>query len=186
MPSDDFESVSLGDESPGPSSPPRKTPAEKKKRKRKRQNEIKKAKKEIVQEAFNDLVQHLHSILPRKPHAGTDGDELDRFCRKYFEGDFKGVFAANTHPEDMSKGYYIINTDPFQLPGTHWTAVADGLFYDSFDRKSTKLFPEVTLHGTGKSSKTRQKISESNCGERCIAFLVCFKEFGAAAAQKFL
>ena len=159
---------------------------EKKKRKRKRQNEIKKAKKEIVQGAFNDLVQHLHSIIPRNAHEGTDSDVLDQFCRQYFEGDFKGVFAANTHPEDMSRGYYIINTDPFQLPGVHWTAVADGLFYDSFDRKSTKLFPEVVLEGTGKSVKTRQKISESNCGERCIAFLVCFKEFGAVPAQKFL
>ncbi len=68
------------------------------------------------------------------------------------------------------------------------TAGVDGesCFYDSFDRKSTQLFPEVVLPGTGKNPSTAQHIEESNCGERCIAWLVCVSEFGIKAAKDFL
>ena len=164
--------------------------AEQKKVHRKRQKQIKKARKAEVQESFNDLVTFIPSVLPRNPHGGTNSDDLDRLARMQFGDKFKGVFAANTHPEDMSDGYFIINTDPFQMPGVHWTAVAgtpEGIcFYDSFDRKSTQLFPEVVLPGTGKNPETAQRIEESNCGERCIAWLVCVSEFGIKAAKDYL
>jgi hypothetical protein len=157
-----------------------------KKNHRERQKVAKKATKATVEGVFNDLVMHIASTLPRNHHEGTDSNELDLFCREHFPHQFKGVFAANTHPADMSNGFYIINTDPFKLPGEHWTAVADGLFYDSFDRKSTKLFPEVLLKGTGKNRNTAQRATESNCGERCLAFFVCYNEFGRAACEKYL
>lgn len=157
-----------------------------KKNRRERQKVAQKAKKETVEGCFNDLVMHIASVLPRNHHKGTDGSELDAFCREHFPHQFKGVFAANTHPTDMTNGFFIINTDPFRLPGEHWTAVADGLFYDSFDRKSTKLFPEVLLKGTGKNRNTVQHSAESNCGERCLAFFVCYNEFGRAACEKYL
>ena len=159
---------------------------ETKKNRRERQKVAKKATKATVEGVFNDLVMHIASVLPRNHHEGTDGSELDAFCREHFSQQFKGVFAANTHPADMSNGFFIINTDPFKLPGEHWTAVADGLFYDSFDRKSTKLFPEVLLKGTGKNRNTAQRATESNCGERCLAFFVIFNEFGRAACEKYL
>lgn len=160
--------------------------AETKKNRRGRQKVAKKATKAVVEACFNDLVMHIATTLPRNHHEGTDGSELDAFCREHFSQQFKGVFAANTHPADMSNGFFIINTDPFKLPGEHWTAVADGLFYDSFDRKSTKLFPEVILKGTGKNRNTAQRATESNCGERCLAFFVIFNEFGRAACEKYL
>lgn len=160
--------------------------AESKKRGRDRRNIAKKATKQTVEACFNDLVNHLASTVPRNQHKGTDGVELDAFCREHFPHQFKGVFAADTYPQDMSDGFYIINTDPFKLPGEHWTAVANGLFYDSFDRKSTKLFPEVLLPTTGKNKNTAQVASESNCGERCLAFFVIYNEFGPAAASKYL
>jgi hypothetical protein len=160
--------------------------AEVKKNRRERQKVAKKATKAMVEACFNDLVMHIATTLPRNHHEGTDGSELDAFCREHFSQQFKGVFAANTHPADMSNGFFIINTDPFKMPGEHWTAVADGLFYDSFDRKSTKLFPEVILKGTGRNRNTAQRATESNCGERCLAFFVCFNEFGRAACEKYL
>lgn len=162
-----------------------KTP-EAKRKKRTRQNIAKRVRKATVQEIFNDLVAHLATIVPRNVHGGTDASSLDEFCRAHFESEYKGIFAANTHPSDMSRGFFIINTDPFRLPGEHWTAVADGLFYDSFDRKSSKLFPEVILPATGKNRNTEQKATESNCGERCLAFFVVYKEFGRTAAEKYL
>ena len=157
---------------------------------RQRQKQVKKARKADVQSLFNELVSFLPSVLARNPHGGTDGDDLAELGKMQFGDKFKGVFAANTHPQDMSDGFFVINTDAFQMPGVHWTAVAgtpQGVcFYDSFDRKSTQLFPDVVLPGTGKNPSTAQRIEESNCGERCIAWLVCVSEFGIKAAKDYL
>ena len=160
--------------------------AEHKKNRRERQKVARKATKQTVEGCFNDLVMHIASTIERNQHGGTDTEALDLFCREHFQHQFKGVFASDTYPTDMTNGFYIINTDPFKLPGEHWTAVADGLFYDSFDRKSTKLFPQVLLKGTGKNRNTEQRASESNCGERCLAFFVIYNEFGRAAAERYL
>ena len=167
------------------------TPHEdRKKSRQKRHKNLQKARKKEVQDAFRCLVEFIATIVPRNPHDGTSGDDLDKVCRMQFGDRFKGVFAADTHPKDMSDGFYIINTDKFAMPGTHWTAVAgvppDICFYDSFDRKSTTLFPEVVLPATGNSPNVRQRIKESNCGERCVAFLTCVAEFGIPACKKFL
>ena len=163
---------------------------DRKKARNKRHKNLQKARKKEVQEAFKNLVEFIATIVPRNPHDGTSGDDLDKLCKMQFGDRFKGVFAADTHPKDMSEGFYIINTDPFAMPGTHWTAVAgvppDIVFYDSFDRKSTTLFPEVILPATGSSPNVRQRIKESNCGERCVAFLTCVTEFGIHACKKYL
>ena len=155
-----------------------------------RRKNLHKARKKEVQTAFKCLVEFMATLIPRNQHDGTSGEELDNICRMQFGDYFKGIYAANTHPKDMSEGFFIINTDPFSLPGTHWTAVAgvppDVVFYDSFDRKSTQLFPEVVLPSTGSNSEVRQRIRESNCGERCVAFLTCVSEFGIHPCKKYL
>ena len=97
---------------------------DKKKARAKRHKNLQKARKKEVQEAFKCLVEFIATIVPRNPHDGTSGDDLERICRMQFQERFKGVFAADTHPKDMSEGFYIINTDKFAMPGTHWTAVA--------------------------------------------------------------
>ena len=166
------------------------TSGERKKAHNKRHKNLQKARKKEVQDSFKCLVEFIATIVPRNPHDGTTGDDLDKICRMQFGDRFKGVFAADTHPTDMTDGFYIINTDKFAMPGTHWTAVAgvppEIVFYDSFDRKSTILFPEVVLPVTGNSSNMRQRIKESNCGERCVAFLTCVAEFGIPACKKYL
>ena len=166
------------------------TSDDRKKSRNKRHKNLQKARKKEVQDAFRCLVEFIATIVPRNHHDGTSGDDLDKLCRMQFGDRFKGVFAADTHPKDMTDGFYIINTDAFAMPGTHWTAVAgvppDIVFYDSFDRKSTTLFPEVMLPVTGSSSNVRQRIKESNCGERCVAFLTCVSEFGIHACKKYL
>ncbi len=163
---------------------------DKKKARNKRHKSLQNARKKEVQDAFKCLVEFIATVVPRNPHDGTSGDDLDKICRMQFGDQFKGVFAADTHPKDMSEGFFIINTDPFAMPGTHWTAVAgvppDVCFYDSFDRKSTTLFPEVVLPVTGNNTTVRQRIKESNCGERCVAFLTCVAEFGIPACKRYL
>lgn len=166
------------------------TSGDRKKARNKRHKGLQKARKKEVQDAFKCLVEFIATVVPRNPHDGTTGDDLEHICRMQFGDRFKGVFAADTHPKDMTEGFFIINTDPFAMPGTHWTAVAgvppDVCFYDSFDRKSTTLFPEVMLPVTGNNAGVRQRIKESNCGERCIAFLTCVAEFGIPACKRYL
>ncbi len=159
------------------------------KKHRKAQQTRKKSQKVFYEEMFHEIVQFAHRAFGRNDHQGTDSEQLQKFCSEQFDDKFKGVFAANQLPHDLKElkeGYYIVNTDPFHLPGTHWTAIADGLFYDSFDRKSTKLFPYVDLPTTGHNRVTEQKSNESNCGERCVAFLVIYHNFGAGPATKYL
>ena len=156
------------------------------KRHKEAQKKRKKEKKGFYEEIFHDIVQFVHKIVGRNDHQGTDGEALQGFCAEQFGDKFKGVFAANQIPTDLKEGYFIVNTDPFSMPGTHWTAAADGLFYDSFDRKSTKLFPGIDLPGTSLNSHTEQRPNESNCGERCIAFLVIHHNFGPGPARDYL
>ncbi len=166
--------------------PKKKKSKEQAKRHREAQKQKKKRQKAFYEEVFHDLVQFAHKALGRNAHEGTDTDSLDTFCREQFGDKFRGVFAANQIPSDVREGYMIINTDPFSMPGTHWTAIADGLFYDSFDRKSTRLFPSIDLPGTSHNSSTEQKPNESNCGERCIAFLVIHHNFGPGPCRDYL
>ncbi len=98
--------------------------AERKKVHRQRQKLVKKARKADVQATFNDLVTFLPSVLPRNPHGGTNGDDLDRLGKMQFGDMFKGVFTANTHPQGISEGFLSFIPNPFQIPGVHWTAVA--------------------------------------------------------------
>ena len=169
--------------------PKKKKSKEEVKKHKKAQQTRKKSQKVFFEEMFHEIVQFCHGMFGRNDHEGTDSEQLQKFCAEQFGDKFKGVFAANQVPHDLKElkdGYYIVNTDPFHMPGTHWTAIADGLFYDSFDRKSTKLFPYIDLPTTGKNRVTEQKANESNCGERCVAFLVIYHNFGPGPAAKYL
>ena len=169
--------------------PKKKKSKEEAKKHKKAQQSRKKNQKVFFEEMFHEIVQFCHRVFGRNDHQGTDNEELTKFCSEQFGDKFKGVFAANQVPHDLTElkeGYYIVNTDPFHMPGTHWTAIADGLFYDSFDRKSTKLFPYIDLPTTGNNRVTEQKANESNCGERCVAFLVIYHNFGPGPSKKYL
>ena len=147
--------------------------------------------RKLVQGEFEKIVQNVSEQLEFTPHKGSSGEELDTLGRLAFGEKFKGVFASDQ--KLPTEGYFIVNTDPSALPGTHWTAFADGVFYDSYDRKLDKLLPMVTFRGkrpnlteTASLKDTRQRLRESNCGERCIAFLAIVEKFGLSAAQQFL
>ena len=79
---------------------------DKKKARNKRHKSLQKARKKEVQDAFKCLVEFIATIVPRNPHDGTTGDDLDHICRMQFGDRFKGVFAADTHPKDMSEGFF--------------------------------------------------------------------------------
>lgn len=149
-----------------------------------------KVAKKIVQDEFSQIVQNVSEQMDYTHHKGTSTEDLETLCRLAFPREFKGVFASDQ--KLPTEGYFIVNTDPSQLPGTHWTAFADGVFYDSFDRTLRQVFPMVTFRGkrynptSSNNSDVRQKIRESNCGERCVAFLAIVNKYGADVAQRFL
>jgi hypothetical protein len=146
------------------------------------------AVRDSVHEVFFAVLEHLAKYMPTVAGGGTASSTLDSFCRSQWPGLFKGVFAADEHPSDeqMRQGMYIVNTDRSDQPGQHWTAVCDGHFYDSFDRSSGKLFSDIHLPGTGDDPQVRQRRAQSDCGQRCVAFLTCCREFGAETASKYL
>ena len=81
-----------------PAGPTSHTADDRKKARNKRHKNLQKARKKEVQEAFRCLVEFIATVLPRNPHDGTTGGDLDDLCRMQFGDRFKGVFAADTHP----------------------------------------------------------------------------------------
>lgn len=108
----------------------------------------------------------------------TYSSELLNAGRDMFSDKFKGVFPFDKIPK-TKKGYMIINLDDSDEPGSHWIAKADNMLYDSFGRDFSKY-----VKGAKKSSDkdSEQSVVESNCGQRCLAWLYIFDKFGPKAA----
>jgi len=118
--------------------------------------------------------------------------ELEGTGKKLLGVKFKGVYPSDKIPKlnDLSP-YCILNLDSSKEPGSHWVALAksgkDSILYDSFGRHNNEIIPDLKYSGNGRIIDTdrdaEQKILETNCGARCIAFLKFFDEYGAKAAM---
>ena len=74
----------------------------------------------------------------------------------------------------------IVNTDKADESGEHWLALAHDLkrgviAYDSFGR-------QVAPWALASDPDPEQRLLEQNCGQRCLAWLICWKKLGAVAA----
>ena len=107
----------------------------------------------------------------------TFSTTLHDLCVYLFQHKFMGVFAKDRLPRQI-KGYAIANLDSSDEPGSHWVAIGDNVIYDSFGR---------SLKGFGSRVRTEedaeQGMLESNCGQRCIAWLLVFDNFGIEEAK---
>lgn len=83
----------------------------------------------------------------------TTSDELEKGMRKL------GLrpMAVGTVCDPKDKTYMIVN-ESCELPGTHWVAYYKGARYDPL--------------GKDRSKSAEQKDSETNCGQRCLAYLL--------------
>ena len=104
-----------------------------------------------------------------------DTNEIDRFVRKECGGNFQGVFSADTLPKKPR--LLICNTDPSNLPGTHWIAIfvdsRRGEYFDSFGRKPSDSFEDyMNDNCTDWTYNTRQlqSITSSYCGFYCCFY----------------
>lgn len=151
-----------------------------------------KSKKQIAEQLYKDKLREIEKMMNKKDI--TYLGELDSVGRKLFRTKFRGVFASDKIPPlNNLTPYAILNLDKSGEPGTHWVAIAKSrhqdasYFYDSFGRRHTKLIPNLRVSGNGRIKDTEldkeQKIRETNCGQRCLAFLAIFNEYGEDVAK---
>ena len=86
-----------------------------------------------------------------------------------------GVFAKDQLKKPLKDGFYIINLDNSDGPGTHWTAlykINDGFsfYYDSFGFIAPEEIEDL-LHKYEYNKKQIQDIKSTSCGFYCIAFI---------------
>ena len=86
-----------------------------------------------------------------------------------------GVFAKDKLKKPLKDGFYIINLDDSDGPGTHWTAlykINDGFsfYYDSFGFIAPSEIEDL-LHKYEYNKKQIQDIKSTSCGFYCIAFI---------------
>jgi hypothetical protein len=139
-------------------------------------------------------------IYPLTGKKSTYLSDLLGIGRKLFKVKFKGVFPSDKIPKlnDLSP-YCILNLDKSSQSGSHWIALAklphlypsgnsDTIIYDSFGRDYKRIIPNIQYSGNGTIKNTdrdkEQKPLQTDCGARCLAWLLVFDNYGSAAAQK--
>ena len=129
---------------------------------------------------YNTYLTHIQACL------GTDGvtfsSDLDTIARVLFPKHWLGVFARDEIPAHIQRGYMIVNLDNSNQPGSHWVAVANDMFYDSFGRNSNVQLG-FTQRYTNTESDAEQDVEEMNCGARCLAWLCVYHSSGPNVAQ---
>ena len=130
----------------------------------------------------------LHKIvIPEVGGKTTYSNDLEKAGIKLLGLKFVGVFPSDKIPPiNNLKKYVILNLDKSTDAGSHWVAVAHNdrklYLYDSFGRKGSKIIPSLFSSGNGVVVDTdpdpEQDIRETNCGARCIAFLMFFERYG--------
>jgi predicted SpoU family rRNA methylase len=132
--------------------------------------------------------KYLNEMENKVGKTTTYGDQLYKVAKKIFGKKFIGVFPSDKIPKKIKKGcLLIVNVDKSSESGSHWLGVCKDktkgkiLVYDSFGRSIHEILPSIK--GKGRNVKSteydkEQKIKETNCGARCLAFLKVFDEHG--------
>jgi hypothetical protein len=131
-------------------------------------------------------------IYPLTGDKTTYLNELNGVGKQMLGVKFKGVFPADKIPKlnDLSP-YAILNLDTSKEPGSHWVSIAkngdETYIYDSFGRSNVKIIPNLRYSGNGRIVDTdkdvEQDVLETNCGARCVAWLVFLDKWGIDCAK---
>jgi hypothetical protein len=122
-------------------------------------------------------------------NSTTYSDELEKVGKKLLGNRFVGVYAADEVPKMKNGDMAIANLDKRNMPGSHWISIAkqDGKLhvYDSFGRKSAKIIPDIMGKGAVLDADydAEQDVKEDNCGQRSLAWLFVFQQFGKKLAM---
>ena len=145
---------------------------------------------ELVENVYEILLDQVEDAIG---HTTTYGPSLDRLCRKLFGPRFAGVYARDTLPKKLAPTsawdplrFAIVNLDESHQPGSHWVAICQlphgrRIVYDSFGRHPSIILPgEAGLMST--ESDAEQVPAETNCGARCVTWLLIADIFGPWAS----
>jgi hypothetical protein len=144
--------------------------------------------KECLKKYRNTLSKIIKKLKNRKT---TNGAELGDYAKDNLNN-FKGIYMQNSKiPKSSGPACFILNTDLVGGPGIHWMAVYSTgkhyYIYDSFGRKSKKIITHFVKGGvrfTDSDYDAEQKDDETNCGQRCLAWLVFRQKYGIHNALK--
>lgn len=154
----------------------------------------KSSKEKQALEAYNKYLNKI--VYPLIGDKTTYLTQLLGAGKKLFGVKFRGVYPSDKIPRlnDLSP-YCILNLDKSKEPGSHWIALAklphpsnESMVYDSFGRNYKKIIPLLSHSGNGRIKNTEldseQQIQQTDCGARCIAWLLVFDKQGADVARK--
>lgn len=159
---------------------------------RKKKPTPKVGKKQLAEKLYNKYLKEIEE-LHTKHNSTTYLTELLGHGKKLFGVKFRGVYPSDKIPKlNNLQPYCILNLDKSNETGSHWVALcrnSDGtcIFYDSFGRHHTRIISNLELSGNGRivnSEKDKeQRISETNCGQRCLAFIKLLHMWGPDVAR---
>lgn len=138
------------------------------------------------------------AIITKNFHNNTSTNvELNKLGKEIFGKQFIGVYSIDTIPSYKNDKTLIFNLDTSDKPGSHWCGLYylnDNIYiYDSFARSSKQILKNKikNLKWIKKkykiiltNSKSDQKVSETNCGQRCLAWLCVALFHGVDKAMK--
>lgn len=139
---------------------------------------------------YEEILKNI--VYKKVGNKTTFMDKLNTYCKKLFGIKYRGTYPSDKIPKlnDLSK-YCILNLDKSDEPGSHWVALAkhgkDAYFYDSFGRTYNAIIPNLEFSGNGRIINTdddaEQEVKETDCGARCIAWLLVFDKYGPKTAM---
>ena len=140
-----------------------------------------------AEQIYNNILTH--KIIPLVGHGKTtDNFELRKVGKQLFHDKFVGVFSSDSIPKLKKNTYCIANLDPKDKPGSHWVSMVKlnngriGI-YDSFGRKSKTILPNFKRLLKDTDLDAEQRIEETNCGQRCCAWLYVYDKYGWGMAK---
>ena len=130
----------------------------------------------------------LRKVEKKIGNETTFSNDLHNVAKSLLGHKFQGVFTADKLPRlTKTQPYAIVNLDSSWEEGSHWIALAKSgkkvIFYDSFGRPATSILP--LLKGgnvVNTEDDAEQKIEETNCGQRSVAWLMLFDKYGEKMA----
>jgi hypothetical protein len=133
---------------------------------------------------YNKILKKI--VYPMVSNKTTYLTELKDAGIKLLGSKFKGVYASDRIPILDNNEYSIINVDKSGMNGSHWLSIAKYnnkiYLYDSFGRDDEKILPSLKKSKNGlvvdTDADVEQKITQLDCGARCLAWLVLFEYFG--------
>ena len=146
--------------------------------------------KKIAEKEYKKALKQISKIVGNKT---TYSDDLEKAGKKLFRKKFLGVFSSDLIPNKIPNGYMaIVNLDNSKMSGSHWVSICkqnnnDTIWvYDSFGRNIYEILPDIynkkrKIRSTEKDAE--QRIDETNCGARSLAFLKVFHEYGIKYAK---